>query len=68
MKLQSSISFFVFTSGAGASKKIKINEVTDVSVSSSEHSNKSDVTVPNYRASVPRDGSNNLTMWSNCQR
>jgi hypothetical protein len=45
MKRESSITHF-FTSGAGASKKIKINEVADVSVSSSEHSNRSDVTVP----------------------
>jgi hypothetical protein len=50
-----------FTSGAGASKKIKIYEVTDVSVSSSEYSNKPDVIVRNDKASMSRDGSNNLT-------
>jgi hypothetical protein len=67
MKRQSSIIIF-FTSGAGTSKKIKTNEVADVSVSTSEHSNKSDVIVPNDKASVPRDGSNNLTIWSDSQR
>jgi hypothetical protein len=39
MKRQSSIIHF-FTSGAGASLKIKVNEVADVSVSSTEHSHK----------------------------
>jgi hypothetical protein len=50
-----------------ASKKIKINEVVDVSVSSSEHSNKSDIIVPNDKASTSWDGSNNLTIWSDSQ-
>jgi hypothetical protein len=44
--------------------------VADVSVSTSEHSNKSDVIVPNDKVSrpMPRDGSNNLTIWSDSQR
>jgi hypothetical protein len=41
--------------------------VTDVSVSSSEHYNKPDVIVPNDKASMSRDGSNNLTIWSDSQ-
>jgi hypothetical protein len=67
MKRQSSVTSF-FTSGAGASKKIKINEVADVSLSSSEHSNRSDVIVPNDKASMSRDVSNNLAIWSDSQR
>jgi fumarate hydratase class II len=55
---------FVFTSGAGASKKMKINEVADISVSGSEHSDKPDLIVPNDKASMSRDVSNHLTISS----
>jgi hypothetical protein len=42
--------------------------VSDVFVSSSEHSNKPDVIVPNDKANMSRDGSNNLMIWSDSQR
>jgi hypothetical protein len=41
-----------------------MNEVADVSLSSSEHCNTPDVIVPGDKASVSRDGPNNLTIWS----
>jgi hypothetical protein len=66
MKRQSSLTSF-FTS-AGASKKIKMNEVADVSLSSSEHCNRSDAIVTNDKASLSRDVSNNSEIWSDSQR
>jgi hypothetical protein len=43
MEHQSSITIFFFSSGVGTSKKMKINEVADISVSGSEHSDRPDV-------------------------